>query len=155
MKFDEHGKGFAKIIVPPQNTFVYFLLNGDEVVYVGQTKNGLTRPFSHKDKVFDSVIIKFCDIEQLDGFEDEYIIKYKPRYNKAINHGMWVALTKIKMEVRQKFGSDKFSVYNLKKIMRENDISVCDFNNSLVANVQDVGRIYELLNTGKYDKYLY
>lgn len=61
---------------------VYFLLKGDEVVYVGKTTNGIGRVFAHmKEKDFDNIKIKRMPIDELDLAEARYISKYNPRYN--------------------------------------------------------------------------
>lgn len=51
------------------------------MVYVGQTRVGLYRPFSHRDKEYNNVRILPCSETQLDDLENFYIAKYKPRYN--------------------------------------------------------------------------
>lgn len=48
--------------------FVYFLLDGKEVVYVGQTKSGLSRPLSHKNKVFDRYGTNYINNTDLEKF---------------------------------------------------------------------------------------
>ena len=54
-------------------TFIYFLCKDKEVIYVGQTKQGLYRPFSHTDKDFDEIMIYNCEEKELDNIENEYI----------------------------------------------------------------------------------
>ena len=51
------------------------------MVYVGQTKAGLYRPFSHKDKKYDNVKVIPCKLNELNTLEQQFIEKYKPRYN--------------------------------------------------------------------------
>lgn len=83
MKFEE--KDYIRI-ESINDTFVYFLLDGDEVVYVGQTRNGLSRIYAHKkNKKFDGACVIYCDSLNLDYMEDFYITKYKPKYNKIDN----------------------------------------------------------------------
>ena len=77
----------AKEIPLIKGSLIYFLVKNNEVVYVGQTKNGLYRPFSHYNKDFDKVYVKKCRTVDLDVIEDYYILKYKPIYNKQINDG--------------------------------------------------------------------
>ncbi len=67
---------------------VYFLLHENEIVYIGQTKFGLSRVFNHvKNKIFDKYSFIECGIDELNQLESAYIIKYNPKYNKAINKG--------------------------------------------------------------------
>ena len=55
------------------DVFIYFLIKNNEVVYVGQTQNGLIRPLQHKyNKVFDSIYIINCSKDELDILEDKY-----------------------------------------------------------------------------------
>lgn len=58
MKFKEQSKSLN--IPVAREPIIYFLLNGDEVVYVGQSITGLCRPYSHSDKQFDNVSIIRC-----------------------------------------------------------------------------------------------
>ena len=84
MKFEETPD---LILDARKNYLIYFLLQGDEVVYVGQTTQNLIRPFSHKDKTFDSVAIIYQseDKEELNVIEEYYIKKYAPKYNRVFN----------------------------------------------------------------------
>lgn len=70
-----------------KNWMIYFLIKNNEVVYVGQTTQNLIRPFSHKDKDFDTVKIIYQaeDKELLNKNEEFYIKKYSPKYNKTFN----------------------------------------------------------------------
>lgn len=66
--------------------FVYFLLQDEDVVYVGQTTSGIIRPISHlNDKVFNFIKIIYCERENLGKMEHKYILKYNPLYNKTKN----------------------------------------------------------------------
>lgn len=67
---------------------VYFLLDKNKIVYVGQTTMGLARTFHHlKNKIFDSYYFMPCPIELLNNVESEYIIKFNPKYNKGVGNG--------------------------------------------------------------------
>lgn len=101
-KFDEHEN---VITVPRYNdVFIYFLIKSGEVVYVGQTKQGLTRPLSHRDKDFDEIKIMYCTENALDSLEDKYIQKYKPHYNKQSNYAMRWGLQRVRNEIRKATG---------------------------------------------------
>jgi hypothetical protein len=69
---------------------IYFLIKKDKVVYVGQSKAGLSRVYSHitaNKKDFDSFsYIHISNNEDLDLLEADYIIKFDPIYNLKI-HG--------------------------------------------------------------------
>lgn len=60
--------------------YVYKLMDGDDVVYVGKTSNPQQRMAQHKvDKVFDSVFVSQCS--DVDKVEKELIGYHKPKYN--------------------------------------------------------------------------
>lgn len=76
-------------IVGPFNAVtccVYFLLLSGRVVYVGQTKNGLSRIQQHRTrkgyiKEFDSWAFIECEKDELDALEAKYILSMRPRFN--------------------------------------------------------------------------
>lgn len=79
-KFDEPD--YIHMTLPNPDYLIYFLCQGDVVVYVGQTHSGLYRPYSHhKGKEFDNVKIIPCKLNELDALEKHFIEKYKPHYN--------------------------------------------------------------------------
>lgn len=65
---------------------VYFLIDGPEVVYIGQTGNLGMRMFTHvKNKAFDQVVYMPCHKEILDEIEAEFIRLFTPKYNNRGN----------------------------------------------------------------------
>ena len=80
---------------------VYALVHRRQVVYVGKSKNMLTRIYSHrhvygdrrgkrkqfpswypiKGILFDRVWVRPCPLDQMDSLEREMIARYRPRYN--------------------------------------------------------------------------
>lgn len=65
---------------------IYFLLDDDEIVYVGQSKNIQARFENHtkSNKIFNRWFYIFCDIEDLNKTEAYYILMLRPKYNIAI-----------------------------------------------------------------------
>jgi len=63
---------------------IYFLIQNNEIVYIGSSKNPMSRISAHKDKIFNKYFIKPCDINELENIEAEYIFKYNPKYNKGM-----------------------------------------------------------------------
>ena len=63
---------------------VYFLKSMDNIVYIGSTTHPYNRVYAHtiSDKVFDSVEIMPCDIDNRYKVEANEIQKHKPKYNK-------------------------------------------------------------------------
>lgn len=65
-----------------KESFVYFLIDGSEIVYVGKTTMGIARLLSHCGvKEFDSYSTISCKPEHLDKMESHYIYKFAPKYN--------------------------------------------------------------------------
>ena len=121
MKFEETNN----IITVPkyEDCFIYFLLRNNEVIYVGQTQHGLTRPLSHRDKDFDEIKILYCKPNELDILEDTYIQKYKPVHNKQNNYVMRWSLTRVRNCIRQQKGYEDFTVPRLRKILKKLNIT--------------------------------
>lgn len=70
-------------------SYVYFLIDGEEIVYVGQTVDYVGRIKSHRNgntceeaKQFTHVTLLKTDVTQKDLIELIYIDVFKPRYNK-------------------------------------------------------------------------
>jgi len=67
---------------------VYFLYDGDEIVYIGQSKEVFGRIASHVrdgEKQFDSFAIIHVSAVELDAVEKANIEAYRPRYNSLCN----------------------------------------------------------------------
>ncbi len=61
---------------------VYFLFQGDEIVYIGSSINGIIRITNHyKTKLFDSFSTLECDADDCRALEFKYILKYQPKFN--------------------------------------------------------------------------
>jgi hypothetical protein len=71
--------------VPTQGFFVYHLLLGDEVIYVGKSKSILSRLGDHaRNKAFTEVILHECDSEdEMNNREAFDIHHLSPVFNKA------------------------------------------------------------------------
>jgi len=63
------------------STGVYFLVDGDRVVYVGQSVNVYARISQHHDKVFDSFAFIPCERDMLNSLESLYIHVLRPPLN--------------------------------------------------------------------------
>ena len=137
--FEEEGS--INIPVNYKN-FIYFLLKDGIVVYVGQTTQGLIRPFTHKDKDYDEMKIILCDEKELDIIEGKYIAKYKPIYNKAISSSY--RLYRARNLLREMF-NNKITVIDLKKIIKKLEIETFNFNGNVYINNYDFERVVEYL----------
>lgn len=101
MKFQEkNAKKYLRKQTRKEQGYIYFLMDKDEVVYVGQTRFGISRPLSHTDKEFDSFYMKKCRLSVLDKRETQMILKYQPKYNgNFINNKDLVAISNLRKEL--------------------------------------------------------
>lgn len=123
-------------------SFIYFLLKNNIVVYVGQTKRGLFRPFSHKDKDYDEMKIILCEEKILNDLEDKFIIKYKPKYNRTVNNSY--SLINVRNRIRRKF-NNKITVLGVKKIIKFMNIKLFEYNGNLYINNDDYEKIIKYI----------
>jgi hypothetical protein len=70
---------------------VYFLLDGNEVVYVGQAVNVYSRIGQHTEKRFDRYAFVPCPVDALDILESLYIHLLRPRFNGVQKNGQYYA----------------------------------------------------------------
>ena len=66
---------------------VYFLLEGNEIVYVGQSTHVYSRIAQHNDKTFDRYAFIPCPPDKLDRLESLYIHYLRPRLNGNTSNG--------------------------------------------------------------------
>ena len=64
-----------------RSTGVYFLIDGAEVAYVGQSVNVHSRIGTHADKQFDKYAFVPCEPDALDKLESLYIHCLRPKLN--------------------------------------------------------------------------
>ena len=74
-------------------TGVYFLIDGDKVVYVGQSVNVYARISQHHDKLFDSFAFIPCKKNLLDSLESLYIHVLRPSLNGNMHGGKQTPLS--------------------------------------------------------------
>jgi hypothetical protein len=89
---------------------IYFLINDNSVVYVGQTRSILQRIGNHtKDKQFSRVATFVVDETRIDYIEDVNILYHNPVYNKDVPTGGWLlreALKRTEYRPQEKQKSD-------------------------------------------------
>lgn len=140
---------------------IYFLLKNDEVVYVGQTKNGLYRIYSHyNNKDFNQIYVIPCEECELDYLEDLYIKKYMPKYNKLLNTEYNFSLDRAKALLNEQFAQNfnKCSKYKLRKMIKALNIQLTEFNNILYLSKNDFDLIckhIKLYNEGEIDNEIF
>lgn len=153
MKFEEkNAKKYLRQTGKEQG-YIYFLMDKDEVVYVGQTKCGILRPLAHKDKQFDSFYMKKCKIDLLDKRETEMILKYQPKYNgNFINTKDLMSISRLRKELLEN-GYEIRSVF-LQKVFDKLGIVPLSIKNTKSFYKKDIKAIknYINLNYAKINK---
>ena len=83
---------------------IYFLKDGDNVVYIGQSVDIEKRIEHHErsDKKFDSFYFEECSRSELSVKEKNCIIEMKPKYNKFHNSNATIEKFCAKIELRNK-----------------------------------------------------
>ena len=150
MKYDENDNFY--IIQKISDCFVYILLKNNEVVYVGQTSVGLSRPYSHNDKDFDSIGIFYCDKDKLDLVEDNFIKKYAPKYNKQVNYNCNYSLNKVRTLIRENTDIKNFNLVDFKKIAKSLEIKTHKYFTTTVISIEDYDKILNYIKNGNYTK---
>ena len=145
MRFEEIDKSINVTNIP--TTFVYFLLKCNEVVYVGQTKKGMTRPLVHKyDKDFDEIYIMPCGEKMLDLVESEYIVKYSPLYNKALKSGCCHSLRQARNLIRNTCNLPDYTIRHLRDDCYDLKIIPATINGKAYIthdDLQNIMNVYE------------
>jgi hypothetical protein len=133
--------------------FVYLLINElDEVVYVGQTNDGLKRPFSHNDKDYKRVIIIECDYtEDMDVLEYKYIKKYNPIYNKIINYQAVVNIKKARSELIKVMRNTSLTIRHTRKVIAYLGINLIHEDEGQYLTKQDFKKFTEYIKINKED----
>ena len=151
MKFEESK--FLDLTDTP-TTFIYFLLDDDEVVYVGQTTRGLARVYAHiRDKHFTKFYIIEHSIEELDYWEDYYIFKYHPKYNKRPNFSCNFSMQRVVHKINEMYTTSifqyKMTKPKLKKILKELNIKPREYDNELYIGIDDFCEIVNCIEDYK------
>lgn len=127
MQFEENDKILLNI---PKSLctecFIYFLLQENEVVYVGQTTRGICRPLEHiRYKDFSSIKMLSCTEDMLNELESYYIDKYRPKYNKrdwvSNSAGAYILLYTARNKIRQRTIAKDITLPQLKRLLREHN----------------------------------
>lgn len=143
MQFNEQDNTF--IFPNIQCPIVYFLLDGNEVVYVGKSKYGVSRPFMHKDKKFTDVAVMKCEENELDYYETKYIRQYNPKYNRKAG-ALELTFKKARDRVRKTTIFSDFTVNDIKRIMKKIKIQEKELDGLKYIDEDDFTKIIEFVN---------
>lgn len=142
-----------KMHLQEKQTVIYFLMDGEKVVYVGSTENLNSAVHSHrmdKRKKFDSVLYKSVPPSEKDMIRLMEISKHSPKYN-GISVPSSLGLVSIK-SFRLKF-QNRPGTIELRKAIVENNLSGIIVMGSVFYNEADLKAAYEK-HTGKELTYL-
>lgn len=79
-------RNFQTIVTPPKLCGIYFLMQGDQIVYIGQSHDLIQRAMLHRNeatKEYDSVRYLECPAGILDELELTLILIFHPKYNSS------------------------------------------------------------------------
>ena len=132
------------IIDPDSNlSVIYFLLQDNEIVYVGSSGNGLSRIYQHiKDKKFDAYSYIVVPSQYRAQIENDYIFKFNPKYNNLPNYEDMVSLKVLQKQLKDKKVKDLYYKRNLYKLFERFEIPIIKW------------RQFELIQKSDYYKFL-
>ena len=122
---------------------IYILINDDEVVYVGKTENGLKRIMQHNDKIFNKYSFIEVPREELDYYEDMYIMKFQPKYNNFYSYyrvSVESAYRQLRYVVKKNMNIEEFKEFILNK-----NIEIKKFKNYLTITKDDFYYLKKIL----------
>ena len=141
MKIEKNDK--IELIEKIQESLIYFLIDGEEVVYVGQSSIGLQRPYSHSDKIFNRIAILRCDSKELDELESKYIRKYSPKYNKQGICGYDYTIINARTKIKQFIRNQRFSNAQIRKYINQLNIKTYFIGGYEHIYVDDLNRMLQ------------
>lgn len=147
MKFEED----RNITTVPNvcKPIIFFLLDDGEVVYIGQSKNGLRSAYQDTTRVFDSVSFFTCEEDELDKIQADMILKYQPRYNRTLPGRIYFSFRKTRELVRQDPSFKTFSLFDLKKMIKKIGLTVYAFDGVSYINAESFEKILNFLADGE------
>ena len=92
-------------IIDPNCNFsvIYFLLQDNEIVYVGSSNKGLSRIYQHiRDKKFNAYSYIVVPSENRAKLENNYIFRFNPKYNYIPNYENMISLNVLQKQLKQK-----------------------------------------------------
>lgn len=147
MKFDE-----TDTIAFPMSDMstIYFLLNDDEVVYIGSSESGVCNISTHADKIFNKVEVKFIPTGNLSETKSNLIKKYCPFYNRKLVDGYDIGMGGIKTKIQKKYNCKEFTLVYLKKIIKLLSIRPYEYNGIIYVSKKDCDKITTFIDAELY-----
>ena len=116
---------------------IYFLIKNEEIVYIGQSVNGISRIQQHTDKDFDSYFILETKKEYLNDLESHYIVKFNPIYNKRVSYIPTGLINKYKIFKEFKINASVFKIIEFSYSIKPK-----------YENYYDIEEIYKFIKNG-------
>lgn len=105
---------------------IYFLIQGEEIVYVGQSIDIFVRVAEHANgpKEFDRYACIEVDPDRLGLVEADYIVALDPKYNSGNlpSYERWVTLKFITRLLKD----TPYTLYHAKRHIEQNNIKSCN-----------------------------
>lgn len=121
---------------------IYFLIEGDEIVYVGQSRDILARIGVHHregEKVFSTFFYIRCEVAAMADLEADYIVSLAPRYNTTIPvNTKWT----IASLLRRRTHEAGIHFNDVKRYIRERKISLVDEQYYRIADFADLFELH-------------
>lgn len=134
---------------------IYFLLQGEEVVYIGKSKNFWLRLSDHfnSDKKFDNIYFLPAKEEILLRLEEKYILEYKPLYNKTLSNSGYISKNFYRDILIQRVGK-KIPAFLINDLLRKHNIQSVEFNCKLLFPKESIEVLQKdiLSNKELFDK---
>lgn len=105
--------------------YVYFLIESERCVYVGQAKSLKNRLTGHADKEYDAVKYILVKPQYVDAVESAFIQRYRPKYNSSGGNAQGIPFSLWAYECEETDASirraiaEVFSAYEESKQLRE------------------------------------
>lgn len=102
---------------------IYFLYKDGELLYIGQTRLGLKRVFSHIEIDFNEYSFMEFDVELIDEKESEYITSMMPKLNKQAR-ACPLTIKSIVKKLKEKYKRKRIFKRHIENIAFENNILI-------------------------------
>lgn len=124
---------------------IYYLISGNDIVYVGKSVNLLARIADHirgNEKDFDGYFLYQCHISTANMIEPYEIMHYLPKYNTSLPpNTKWMTKKRIARFIR-------FALPELNKYIAENKIVGKQVGENLYFDIKDFGGMWNEKNLG-------
>ena len=123
---------------------IYFLIDKEEIVYIGKSKDIHFRISTHlenPDKIFTHYYIIKTNLKTNRSLwlESEYIMKFKPKYNSSLPGPRPF---KTPQEINKESGTN--NLWKIRKYIKKNHIKMQQFNDKFYVHIMDLPNFCKL-----------